>query len=346
VTALALPTPRHIPWRRMAWITWRQHRLTLAGVGALLGAAAVYVLITGLRMHQAYAAVSACRPASSDVCQRVANDFANAYSPAAGVTAGLLQLVPALIGAFAGAPLLAREFETGTFRYAWTQGFGRARWTVAKLVLLAFAVTLAAAAFSVLFSWSYQPVIGADRHDRSPLNPAVFDLCGVAFAAWTLAAFAIGALAGILIRKVLPAIFATVAACAALTLSVALYLRGHYEAPLVTTNPGAGAPDWVLSQVWTQGGRPASLSMINRALRPVGVQAVTPEQFQAGPGPTAAPDNVDPVQYLAHHGFTYVTTYQPAGRFWPFQWIEGGWLLALSLLLLAATVWLVRRRAT
>ena len=34
-----------------------------------------------------------------------------------------------------------------------------------------------------------------------------------------------------------------------------------------------------------------------------------------------------------------------AGRFWPFQWIEGGWLLALSVLLIAATVWLVRRRA-
>jgi hypothetical protein len=36
---------------------------------------------------------------------------------------------------------------------------------------------------------------------------------------------------------------------------------------------------------------------------------------------------------------------QPGSRFWLFQWIEGGWLLALSLLLIAATVWLVRRRA-
>jgi hypothetical protein len=33
------------------------------------------------------------------------------------------------------------------------------------------------------------------------------------------------------------------------------------------------------------------------------------------------------------------------GRYWHFQFIEGGWLLALSLILLAATVWLVRRRA-
>ena len=54
-----------MPWRRMAWVTWRQHRLALAGVVALFGAAAVYLLITGLQMHHAYAAVAACRPAGS-----------------------------------------------------------------------------------------------------------------------------------------------------------------------------------------------------------------------------------------------------------------------------------------
>ena len=42
---------RPLPWRRMAWVTWRQHRLTLAGVVALLGAAGAYLLITGLPMH-------------------------------------------------------------------------------------------------------------------------------------------------------------------------------------------------------------------------------------------------------------------------------------------------------
>ena len=50
-------------------------------------------------------------------------------------------------------------------------------------------------------------------------------------------------------------------------------------------------------------------------------------------------------QCLSHHGYTQLTSYQPASRFWPFQWIEGGWLLALSVLLIAVTVWLVRRRA-
>jgi hypothetical protein len=44
-------------------------------------------------------------------------------------------------------------------------------------------------------------------------------------------------------------------------------------------------------------------------------------------------------------GYTQWTTYQPAVRYWHFQLIEGGWLLALALLLVAATIWLVHRRA-
>ena len=121
-------------------------------------------------MHHAYAAVTACRPAGSDICQQVANNFLGTYAPGVGVTAGLLQVIPALIGAFAGAPVLARELETGTFRYAWTQGFGRARWTIAKLAPLAIAVTVAAGAFSVLVSWYFQPIFGAGD-DNGPLYP-------------------------------------------------------------------------------------------------------------------------------------------------------------------------------
>jgi ABC-2 family transporter protein len=332
---------RPLPWRRMAWVAWRQHRLTLAGVVAVFGVAAVYLLITGLQMHQAYAAVTACHPASSGICRQVANNFLGAYAPGEGVTAGLLQVIPALIGAFAGAPVLARELETGTFRFAWTQGFGRARWTVAKLVPLALAVTVAAGAFSVLVSWYLQPIFGAGD-GNGPLYPTQFDLLGVALAAWTLAAFAIGVLAGVLIRRVIPAIFATLAAWAGLAFVTGLFLRPHYNAPVVTSNPAIPVGALVINQGWFKGGNPASLDMINQTLGRVDVQAVTPEVFSPGP---STPVNFDPVRYLIQHGFTQLTTYHPASQFWPFQWIEGGWLLALSLLLIATAVWLVRSRA-
>ena len=36
-----------------------------------------------------------------------------------------MTIAPALIGLFFGAPLIARELETGTFRLAWTQSVTR-----------------------------------------------------------------------------------------------------------------------------------------------------------------------------------------------------------------------------
>jgi hypothetical protein len=73
------------------------------------------------------------------------------------------------------------------------------------------------------------------------------------------------------------------------------------------------------------------------------VRVVTTDVFQPGP---STPANFDPVHYLLAHGFTLVTSYQPGGWFWLFQWIEGGWLLVLSALLGTWAIWLVHRRAT
>src|SRR5487761_612736 len=233
MTTLAVPARpeedaslRPVPWRRMAWVTWRQHRIALAGVAVFLGALAVCLWLAGLKTHHAYAAlVAACRPVASVACGGMSTSFigTNGF-----LSNGLiLQAVPALIGAFAGAPVLARELETGTFRYAWTLGFGRWRWTLAKLVPLGIVVAAAAGAFSLLFSWYYQPFLTQTLsfNNQVPLDQGVFDLRGVAFAAWALAAFAIGALAGMLIRRVVPAIVATLAVYTGLAIAAALYLR-------------------------------------------------------------------------------------------------------------------------
>jgi hypothetical protein len=247
-----------------------------------------------------------------------------------------LHAVPALIGAFVGAPALARELETGTFRYAWTQGIGRCRWTLGKLVPLAVAMTAAAGAFSALFSWYNQPFVAAGY--AIPFSTRVFDLIGVAFAAWTLAAFAIGALAGVLIRRVVPAIASTLAVYAGLALTTGLFLREHYMTPVVTSQLDLPASAWAVSQWYTKDGKyafPARGSQL--------VDAVS--QLCPGTGGVLGGSSISPAQCLSQHGYTQWTSYQPGSRFWPFQWIESGWLLALSMLLIAATVWLVRRRA-
>ena len=340
MTALTMPArPAHdarlrpVPWRRMAWVTWRQHRAALGGVAAFLGAFAVYLWLTGLQMHHADAAY--CHPAGSLAC---AINFTGRYGETAIIVSIALQAVPALIGAFAGAPVLARELETGTFRYAWTQGIGRRRWTVGKLVPLAVAVTAAAGAFTVLFSWYNQPFVAAGY--VTPFSARVFDLLGVAFAAWTLAAFAIGVLAGMLIRRVVPAIAATLAVYAGLAFATGLWLREHYMTPLVTSSTNLPGSAWIISQLVHQGRQVR--------VQPVRDQA-TSSRATTLPRDAGRAEHVqtilNPAQYLTQHGYTHWTSYQPGSRFWPFQWIEGGWLLALSVLLIAATVWLVRRRA-
>jgi len=356
MTALTVPdahaddaTPRPVPWRRTAWVTWRQHRVALGGVAALLGALALYLWLVGLRVHHAYATATACHPASSYACQNQVINFNTAHGPTTYTIATLLQVVPALIGAFVGAPVLARELETGTFRYAWTLGVGRRRWTLAKLMPLAIIVAAATAPFSLVLSWYYQPFF-ADG-SNIPLDPRLFGLHVVAFAAWTLAAFAIGALLGLLIRRVVPAIAATLASVAGLLFVARLYLQQHYIAPLIAKNPfNPPASAWIINAWWTKGGTTISQSTMNQIMDTMFrriMTAILPKnvndndiKFYKG----AANSHV--MSYLTHHGYTQWTSYQPGSRLWPFQWIEGGWLLALSVLLIAATVWLVGRRAT
>ena len=307
MTALTMPAqplqdaaPRPLPWRRMAWVTWRQHRATLLSVPALFGALAVFLLIAGLRIHHDYAVLTACHPFGSPHCQARSSSFNGTDWTLANTFGILLLLAPALVGAFAGAPVLARELETGTYRYAWTQGYGRTRWAIAKLALIAVTVTAVAGAFSALWTWFFEPFLR--QEDMNVLTATVFATHGVAFAAWTLAAFSLGAMFGMLVRRIVPAMALTLGAYLGLTLLTWLVLRKHYLPAAVSTNPpftnGPITPStpWVLS-TW-------------------------------------------------HAGGTQWWRYIPVSRFWPMQFIEGGWLLVLSVLLIAATVWLVRRRAT
>jgi hypothetical protein len=139
-----------------------------------------------------------------------------------------------------------------------------------------------------------------------------------------------------LIRRVVPAIAATMAVYAGLALAAALYLRQHYMPPLLSSSPNLPATAWTVNQWFTKAGKfafPARGSQLVRM-----VSHFCPSRIGVSFG--------SPAQCLSRHGYVAWSAYQPGSRYWAFQWIEGGWLLALSVLLIAATVWLVRRRAT
>lgn len=343
MTALSIPSRdkndgalRAVPWQRMTWVIWRQHRATLAGVITLLGVLALYLWLAGTSIHHAYSTVSNCHPSTSVACSTALSNFTQNYDHTANIIPALLQAVPALIGAFVGAPILARELETGTFRYAWTQGFGRWRWTLAKLLSLAIIVAVTAGIFSILFSWYYRPFL-AD-HQATPLTATVFNLRGIGFAAWTLTAFTIGSLAGIITRRVVPAIVTTLVAYTALAVLAAAFLRHHYLAPL-TTNRLHVAGSALVTDTW--GTKHGIIVFTGQAPGNVLQQFCPPTEI--GPG---KPSSDALTSCLAHHGYTTWTSYQPASRFWTFQWIESSWLIVLSILLITLTTWLVHRRAT
>jgi hypothetical protein len=342
VTAAAPQAARRRPvsWTKLAWVTWRQHRAGLTGAAALLGALGLYLLIFGLLGNHAYAKVASCHPAGSAVCQQLAHTFRANYwggngsalqSGGAQTVSSLLLAVPVLLGVFLGAPVLARELETGTFRFAWTQGCGRLRWAVAKLTLLALVIVAATAAFTGLFTWYYHPFLVDGQVSR--LLPLAFGLLGVAFAAWTLVAFAIAACAGALFRRTLPAMAVSLIVWMVLAIGTAAQLRQHYEAAIAVKgwNVSSG---WVVSQwITAPGGKVLSQGALNSLAQqaPASVQnSHAPDAFQ---------------NWLTQRHYTMWTAYQPDARFWHFQLIEGGWLLALSGVLLATAVWLVRRRA-
>ena len=342
-TSTLAPAPasvrRPVPWQRLLWVAWRRYRTTLFGILALLALEAAYLVERGHRMRSAYDAVQACTPTSSASCRFAFENFHDTYA-SVGFIGSLLVWTPAVIGVFAGAPLLARELETGTFRFAWTQGVGRTRWVVAHLVLGLVGVVVLSAALGALVTWYDHPLVAGDIQPR--LESGSFPLTGVAVVGWAVAAYALGVVAGVVGRRVVPALAAALAVWTGLGFLTAEVLRRHYEAPLVTSRLGLKGVDLPIDQWWTHGGQRVGQGQLNQALGAIGVRTDGGGNFLAHPGSAPA---VDPVQYLLQHGYTQWTSYQPDSRYWTFQWIELGWLAGLSVLLLAATWWWVRRRA-
>lgn len=338
VSAVPAYVRRPVPWRRLGWVAWRHHRGPLMATGLLLAVTALYLVITGLQMRTAYAAVLACRPRSAQNCRFAFSTFHDAYAQP-GIIDGILLFMPGVIGAFTGAPLLARGFETGTFRYAWTQGVGRTRWLLAHLVPGALGVAAASGILGGLVSWHQQPLV--DSGIEQTLHASAFPVTGLAVLGWGLLGYSIGALAGLLTRRTVPALAVTLAAWTGFAF-LASGIRPHYQAPLVTSRLQLATTDLPIQQWFSVHGVRASEAQITHALQPLGIQSTNGGgDFQVSPGSST----LDPVQYLLQHGYTQWTSYQPDSRYWTFQTIEFGWLALLSLALLATTVWLTRRRA-
>lgn len=315
----------------MAWVTWRQHGSQALGALGLLVALAAAALGTHLPIAAAFHrdSLSACvPPAARTGCDIIVPHFLGEFAGLVTATR-VLAVLPVLAGLFVGGPLVARELELGTYRFAWTQGVTRRRWLLSKTALLAGGTVVATGMASLLVMWWRSPFDTLDGR----IGPSGFDIEGVVVPAYGLFALALGVLASLVFRRTVAAMTATLVAFGAARFLVLEFVRPHFMAPLHRVVAAAGTTgstgDWVLSDTLVDGGgRPIAAGREELAVL---------HAQQAG---------IDPHTYILTLGWRRVISYQPAGRFWTFQLLEAGLFAGLAVALVLVALWLVRRTPT
>jgi len=297
----------------MIWVTWRQHRTQALTAVAALVLIAVYVLVLGLWARSTFNsdAIGNCLARSGGAgCGGTISSFLHDVQGGAGVPLNLVLLVvPGLLGATVGAPLLGQELERGTWQLAWSQTVPRTRWLVAKLGLIVAGLVVYGAAVTAVVSWSLSPL------DRISVRtqPPQFMGEGLVLTCSLLCAFGLALLAGLLLRNTIGAMVAGYFAWE-LCLGVALLLTGPLQPFSVTkTIPCAGV-----------------------ACTAASTNSVPPVTGNFG----------DLVNSVTRAGGHLVVNYVPASAFWPLQSVSGGIFLAIGLAAAVTAVWLLNRRTT
>ena len=143
----------------MIRLTWLQFRAQAVTAAAALAAFAILLAATGLQLASLYTA------SGLGSCQHLAE---STYTALYLMSVVIIPLAPAVIGLFWGAPLIARELETGTSALAWNQSVTRTRWLAVKLTaggLTAMAVT---EALCLMQAWWAAPIRRRRRRRRRP----------------------------------------------------------------------------------------------------------------------------------------------------------------------------------
>jgi hypothetical protein len=346
------------------WLAWRQFRTQAALAFGLLVAAAIALAVTGPHLVHVFDTTVASCAAHGD-CQTVTNAFTK--SDVALQKLGLLLLFwPALVGIFWGAPLVARELETGTHRLAWTQSVSRMRWLGVKLGLLGLAAVAAAGLLSLMVTWWSSPL------DRVAMNLyGSFEQRGLVPIGYAALAFALGVAAGVIIRRVLPAMAVTLVAFVAIRVAVAQWLRPHLVAPLhrvvalsadamgygstnggpftLQANPPNIANAWIYSNpIVDRSGAVLTPRFVARTCprlqSPVGALPSGGGHATAVPAPAGVQEVLN--ECVAKVGTTFheTVTYQPASHYWALQGWETAICFALALALTALSFWWVHHR--
>ncbi|TQS46026.1 ABC transporter permease subunit [Cryptosporangium phraense] len=309
----------------MIWLSWRQFRASAIVGGLALGLAAVGLIVLGLTIRQdPYVDCTAnCAPLAAEFADKYVNLL---YF----VDAGLL-LLPPILGIFWGAPLIARELETGTHRLVWNQSVTRYRWLAVKLLVVGLAAVVAAGVVSGLLTWAASPydAVAGDR-----FTGLIFGLRNLAPLGYALFAFLLGTTLGLLLRRTLPAMALTGLLVIVVQILVPTTIRPHFRTPVASEVPMTAGVVANLSFL----GADADIS----GLKIPGALVVSTSRLLGRDGrvvdldryhecvsrsPETAPACIEKLDLHVR------VTYQPPGRYWTFQVIEVTLYCALAALL-------------
>jgi hypothetical protein len=312
-------------------LIWRLHRNQAYVAGAALAALTCLLLLTGIAMAHDYRSFMAS-------CQttRSCGDAQLLFRGDSAITTLVeaTMAVPILLGLFWGAPLLARELEAGTHKLAWTQAVTRRSWLSRNVLWALAAAAVWGAATAALVTWWRGPQNAVGVPVR--LATFTFDIQGIAPAAYSVFAVALGIAAGSIFKRILPAMAVTVTAFAGLRFLIAEYARPRYLTAITRSLPAYSgwappAGSWTLS---------------NATLGPNGLNYTAGIGYQDTPAACRAIGQQSNrfASCLSSHGFRTLITYQPASRFWALQGIEAGIFIALAaaLIIVAYRVVLTR----
>ncbi len=342
----------------MIWMTWRQFRVQALVISALLAILAAVLLATGLSLASRYHASGIAACAAHGDCGRVATAFLHSiantiYRTLYILTAGLLLIVPAIIGIFWGAPLIAHELESGTYRLAWNQSVTRDRWLTVKLGVLALAAMTAAGLLSLMIGWWAAPIehasllAGGGTFAFSRFNPVMFDVRGITPIGYAAFAFTLGVFVGVIVRRTLPAMAITLTIFAVLQIAMSLWIRPHLITPERSTvaftasaiqGLGINQPGSQLSVTAGPPALPGAWIYSN----PVVTAAGSPFLGEAPPTCRSTQGFDACASAIAQMHLQQVVIYQPASRYWTFQWLELGIFLTATILLASGCFWWVR----
>ncbi|WP_116949323.1 ABC transporter permease subunit [Jiangella endophytica] len=233
----------------MIWVAWRQHRGEFLGAAILLAGLGILLLTHGVAMHDAYdrLGLRECHlvflAGTDQACIDQVMAFDDKYAGLPQQFTSWLPFLPMVAGMLAGAPLLAREFEQGTWQLAWTQGVTRTRWLATKLVVVLGVVLIASVVFAAGLSWWFEPV-DIQRFTSGKFNHAV-----LVFPGYVLLGVAIGVLAGVVFRRVLVAAAVVIPVYLALRLPIEFGLRPRYREPLTSDDPDRIAHGWPIDDI-------------------------------------------------------------------------------------------------